>query len=232
MTWVAEGCRHTGLYMTIKGQTRELCEAVGGFGYVVQHTGDAPVTDWNETLQGSGVTRVSDAIYRVQVPQGGIATVTTRANPQDSGQSNGGSFAALLTGGVAIPHGSFANTHDPGFTIRGGVEYIATTNLSLEGIARYQRFPAQVGPGMNSYQLSANAKAYVSSGSIRPFVNGGIGSYKLSGAWEFGGNLGGGLLMRANSQVSVLGAYNLHLVNTAATTTKFSTIEGGIRYRF
>lgn len=50
-TWIAEGCRHTGKYLTDEGRAIELCDSVGSFGYVVRHTGNAPVEKWKVTLK-------------------------------------------------------------------------------------------------------------------------------------------------------------------------------------
>jgi outer membrane protein with beta-barrel domain len=86
----------------------------------------------------------------------------------------------------------------------------------------------------NLYQFSANAKAYLTAGgTIRPYVNGGIGSYKFSpGSTNFSGNFGAGLLYVLTPHWGLQGSHNFHAVNTPVAATKFSTLQGGIRLVF
>ena len=83
LTWVAEGCRHTGTYLTIKNQKLELCDGVGAFGFVVRHVGPSAVSDWQEKLAGAGLTKLPGEgnTYRLHVPQDGVATVSTAITP-------------------------------------------------------------------------------------------------------------------------------------------------------
>jgi opacity protein-like surface antigen len=96
------------------------------------------------------------------------------------------------------------------------------------------RFPAKIGSALDLYQFSANGKYYLtSSGPFRPFVNGGIGGYKFSGnSTYFGGNFGGGILYELGPHWGLQGSYNFHAVNTPGAATKFSTVQGGIRFVF
>ena len=72
-----------------------------------------------------------------------------------------------------------------------------------------------------------------SGGPFRPFVNAGIGGYKFSpGSTYFGGNVGAGVLRELNSHWGLQASYNFHTVNTPGAATKFSTVQGGIRYVF
>jgi hypothetical protein len=112
----------------------------------------------------------------------------------------------------------------------------------VEGIFGYHHFPAKAvggvtGTALNLYQFSGNGKVYLNSGgTFRPFVNAGIGGYDFTpgGGTHFGGNVGAGVLREFNSHWGVQASYNFHTVNTpgAVTVTKFSTIQGGIRYVF
>jgi len=113
------------------------------------------------------------------------------------------------------------------------LEYIATSHFSVEGIFGYHRFPAKIAGDLNLYQFSVNGKAYLTSGTLRPFVDGGVGAYKFSpGPTKFGGNVGGGVLYSLTSRVGLEGAYNFHVINTPGAATKFSTLQGGIRFVF
>jgi len=235
LTWIANGCRHTGRYMTILEHRLEICEPVGAFGYVIRHPGKSAVKDWKVQLTGHGLKPVPGQpnTYQILIPQDGVATVSTHAEPRES-TSAGGKVAVFLDAGAAVPHGTFGNAFNTGFSLNAGLEYIATSRVSAEGIFGYHHFPAKVGSAVDLYQFSANGKAYLTTGgSLRPFINAGVGGYKLSpGSTYFGGNLGAGVLKEFTPHWGVQASYNFHIVNTPGAAAKFSTIQGGIRYVF
>jgi hypothetical protein len=143
-------------------------------------------------------------------------------------------WAAFLDLGGAFPHGTFSSAFNPGFSLNAGLEYMVTSHFSAEGISGYHHFPAKSGAGLNVCQFSGNAKVYlVPPQKFRPFLNGGIGVYKLSpGTGNFGGNFGGGVLYELTPRFGLQGSYNFHAVNTTGGATQFSAIQGGIRYVF
>jgi hypothetical protein len=147
--------------------------------------------------------------------------------------------ALFLDAGAAVPHGTFSNAFNTGFSFNAGLEYMATTHFSAEGIFGYHHFPAKSAAGtvlsdLDLYQFSANGKAYLSSGGpIRLFVNAGIGGYNFSpgGSTYFGGNVGAGVLRAFGPHWGLQASYNFHIVNTP-TVAEFSTFQGGIRFVF
>jgi opacity protein-like surface antigen len=237
LTWTVHGCRHTGRFFSAGESKIEVCDPVGAFGYVIRHVGNAAVKDWNLRFTGPGLERVPGQpnTYRIHVPQDGAVTVTTHAEPKEQGAPGGGAkFAGFLDVGAGIPHGTFGNAFNTGFSLNAGLEYIATSRFSAEGIFGYHHFPAKVGSAVDLYQFSANGKFYLtSSGPFRPFVNGGIGGYKFSpGSTYVGGNFGAGILYDLTSHWGLQGSYNFHVVNTPGEAAKFSTLQAGIRFVF
>ena len=238
LTWILEGCRRTGRFMTIKEQRLEICDGVGAFGYVIRHEGKRPVEKWDLQLTGHGLEKVSgtENSYTLQVPQDGVAAVTTRAEPkeQTSAERNQDKAAVFFDAGPGIPHGTFASGFNVAFSFNAGLEYIATSHFSAEGIFGYQHFPAPAGNASDIYQFSVNGKVYLTSGgSLRPFLNAGIGGYKFSpGSTYVGGNFGAGILYHITANWGLQGSYNFHAVNTPAAATKFSTLQAGIRLAF
>jgi hypothetical protein len=231
-TWIAEGCRHTGLYLTDKDEKLELCDPVGAFGFTVTHEGQEPVEKWIHKLSGPNLEKISENLYRVHVPQGADVEVTTQIEPQEqrSGQGHVGLF---LDAGANIPQGTFGNVFNKGFSLNAGLEYIATSHFSLEGIFGYHHFPSSLLGDLNVYQFSVNGKTYLMSGTIRPFVNGGVGGYKFSpGSTYFGGNFGGGVLFNLTSHFGLQGLYTFHVVNTAGAATKWANAQAGVEVRF
>jgi opacity protein-like surface antigen len=163
------------------------------------------------------------------------ATVNSSTLHQLQSQTSAhGKLALFFDAGGNFPNGAFGSAFSPGFSFNAGLEYIATSHFSAEGIFSYHRFPAQAGNALDLYQFSANGKAYLtSSGSLRPFVNAGIGGYKFSpGSSYVGWNFGAGLLYNLTPHWGLRGSYNFHAVNTPGAVTEFSTIQAGIRYVF
>ena len=145
-----------------------------------------------------------------------------------------GKLAVFVDVGASIPQGAFSTQYDTGFSFNAGVEYLVNSFVSLEGIYGYHRFNGASAGALNVNQYSANAKVYLSSaGSLRPFLNGGIGAYAFSpGSSQFGGNIGAGVFFELSPQWGLQGSYNLHTVNTRGDATRFSTLQGGIRFAF
>lgn len=237
MTWVAHGCRHTGMYMTINEEKHELCETVGAFGYVVRHVGAAPVRNWNLKFTGAGLVPVTgqDNTYEVHVAQDGTGTVTTSAQPTEK------NLAVFIDGGYNVPQGNFGNIVGHGFSFNAGLEYALRSYVSIEGIFGYHHFPKRSVPGvstsdLNIYQFSANAKLYWKTFGwhghpARLFVNGGSGGYHLEGSTHPGGTVGAGLLYELTPTFGLQGSYNIHFFNDNGTQ-KFSTAQAGLRFMF
>ena len=248
LNWGVEGCRLTGRYIIILQKKYELCDDIGAFGAIVDHHGTRPVKQWYTSLEGSGLSKVKDAkdTYRLLVPVDSVAPVTVRFEPKEA------KWAAFLDAGGNIPHTTFANGFDHGFSLNAGLEYTVNSYVSAEGIFGYHHFPAKsvlvqspngpfviAAPDQNIYHLSANAKIYLSpphsvgSITVRPFANGGPGLYKFSsGPWKLGGNIGIGGLFELTSRFGLQASYHFHTVNTSGAATKFSTLQGGIRFVF
>jgi len=144
-----------------------------------------------------------------------------------------GKFAAFFDLGPNFPHGSFGSVFNTGVSLNAGLEYILQPHLSLEGIFGYHHFPSSLLGDLNVYQFSVNGKTYLTNGTIRPFVNGGVGGYKFSpGSTYFGGNFGGGVLFNLTSRFGLQGSYNFHVVDTAGAATKWSDAQAGVEVRF
>jgi hypothetical protein len=146
-----------------------------------------------------------------------------------------GKLATFMDFGASIPQGTFANAFDTGFSFNIGLEHMLTHNVSTEGIFGYHRFPGKITGSVKIYQFSANVKVYfrLLPSKLRPFVNGGVGTYAFSpGSTDFGANAGCGVLYELSPRFGMQGSYNFHTVKTPNEATKFSTVQGGIRIVF
>lgn len=145
-------------------------------------------------------------------------------------------FAVFLHFGAAFPHGNFSNVYDPGFSFNGGLEYAVTDYFSVEGIFGAHRFENSLvgGNNLDLFQFSGNGKFYLSPpGTVRPWFNFGVGAYKFDpGSTRFGGNVGTGLQFNLTPKFALEAAYNFHAVSTTGTSRRYSTLQGGFRFRF
>jgi hypothetical protein len=144
-----------------------------------------------------------------------------------------------LHAGVSIPHGNFSNLFNPGPNVAVDLEYRINPTFSLEGIYGFHRFrgatfgTVSVGD-INVHQFSFNGKVYGSTAPVRPFFNFGGGAYNFgSGGGTHGGlNVGGGVQFEVTPTFAVEGVYNFHNVFTSGSNTRFSGLQGGVRFRF
>jgi hypothetical protein len=115
------------------------------------------------------------------------------------------------------------------FSINAGIERMITSNWSVEGILGYHTFDgAFVDPDI--WQLSANAKYFFGTTAFRPFVNGGVGIYRVDPPddTEFGFNAGAGLLYQFNAKWGVEGVFNMH----STDPVDWWTLQAGLRWSF
>ncbi|HST50366.1 MAG TPA: porin family protein [Pyrinomonadaceae bacterium] len=144
-----------------------------------------------------------------------------------------------LHAGVSIPHGDFDTIFDPGPNFAVDLEYRITRLFSLEGIYGFHRFGggtfgSVTASSLNVHQFSLDGKIYGSSAPVRPFFDFGGGAYEFgtSGVTRGGINIGGGVQYDVTPTFAVEGVYNFHNIFTNGSNTRFSALQGGVRFRF
>jgi hypothetical protein len=77
LTYIARGCRHSGLYITINGNKYEICDAVGAFGYVLRHAGVGD-PKWNIDMKGPALEALKGEgeNYRLTIKEGETSILT------------------------------------------------------------------------------------------------------------------------------------------------------------
>jgi hypothetical protein len=197
-------------------------------------TVSTPVVDEREngtyTVELTGVT--APATTRVQVSYLGqtFADKTVR----DAGKA-ARPFAVFFGIGGNFPHGPFSTAFNSGVSARFGFEYMFTNRVSVEGTLGYDRFASAFSSNhLNLVRGSGNLKFYPVIGTFQFGVFGGGGVYHFdSGGGTHGGvNIGAVGEIRLNTSVSIESNYNFHNVFTSGSSTRFSTLQGGIRFRF
>ena len=168
----------------------------------------------------------------------GTITIAPGSGSTTPGPPNFKRWGLSLHGGVSIPHGNLNSVFDPGPNVGVDLEYRINSMFSLEGIYTFHRFNGETFgaftiPDLNVHQVSVNGKVYGSSSPWRPFFNFGGGVYNFNTSTTRGGlNVGGGLQFDVTPNVAVDAMYNFHNVFTSGSNTRFSTVQGGVRFRF
>ena len=237
--WIARAFFKTGKTLNIDGREYETIERAGDFGYVAGHTGE--ITGWRFDFTGTGLNKLSEGVYTIEVAPSDEAEVETVIEAVEAGVSLPGDFkrwGLSLHAGASIPHGSFNNIFNPGPNVGFDLEYRFHPQFSVEGIYTFHRFNGETFgsftfPDLNLHQVSINGKLYGNTSPLRPFVNFGGGVYHFDPSSTHGGlNVGGGLQFDVTSNFAIDAMYNLHNVFTPGSNTRFSTVQGGVRFRF
>ena len=193
----------------------------------------APVTDPLEN--GTYVTKL------VSVPGGANPTLTVRVGGIELGafpirQLVKPKRRYAVFGGIGgnFPTGNFNTFFDPGISTHLGFEYRFTNRIAAEGTFGYDRFQAAFTPThLNLFRGSGNLKFYPVIGTFQLGVFGGGGIYHFNSGGTHGGlNIGAVGEIRLNTTFSIESTYNFHTVFTSGSNTRYSTLQGGVRFRF
>jgi len=90
-----------------------------------------------------------------------------------------------------------------------------------------------LGSDLDINQFAINARYYLRPNNIRPYINAGIGQYRLNpGDNEFGMSAGIGFLYNLTDHWALDAAYNYHDINAPNLDPQFSILQLGLRYLF
>ncbi len=139
-----------------------------------------------------------------------------------------------LHAGSTFPQGFFGNVFDPGPSLGVDLEYRFTPLFSIEAFLGHDRFKNQFfNDSFYMTHLSGNAKFTFGTGTIRPSVHAGLGAYfPEGGGTRFGANVGASLQFWVTPNFAIEPSYNFRAVNFSGSVVKYSTLQGGVRFRF
>jgi hypothetical protein len=160
--------------------------------------------------------------------------VVTRSLVDLGGNAGFKRWGVSLHAGSTFPHGFFGNVFDPGVSVAADLEYRFTNLFSVEAYLGHDRFKNQfINDSFYMTHLSGHAKFTFGTGTIRPSVHAGLGAYfPEGGGTHFGGNVGASLQFWITPNFAVEPSYNYRAVNFSGSTVKYSTLQGGVRFRF
>lgn len=181
------------------------------------------------TVHLNGVTDRANTLVKVSFNKKEFAVLSLRDAERPKRR-----FAIFGGLGGNFPHGDFGTFFDPGVSAHGGFEYMFTNRISTEFSAGYERFNFAFGSGhTNMGRASGNIKFYPVIGTFQFGLFGGGGVYVFNSGNVHGGlNLGAVGEYRINTTIGVESAYNFHTVFTNGQNTNYSTLTGGLRFRF
>jgi opacity protein-like surface antigen len=225
--WIARAGLISDQKIIVRGKTYRLAEHVSDFGIIGSHAGE--VHAWKSKFTGANLhPQPQQGIYTIAVEPGHMEEVNIELEAVE-GESHESRWRAFIAAGPNFPDGSLNGR----FSINAGIERLFDDHWSLEGILGYHAFDGRFEErpfDVDAWQLSANAKYFFGTGPLRPFLNGGVGVYRIDPPDDtsFGTNIGAGLYYRLNAKWGIEGAYNLH--NT--DPLDWSTLQLGVRWFF
>ena len=143
-------------------------------------------------------------------------------------------YAIFAGVGGNFPHGDFGVLFGTGVSAHAGFEYMFTNRVSTELSAGYERFNFKFGSfHQNMGRASANIKFYPVIGTFQFGIFGGGGVYVFGSGDTHGGlNIGAVGEYRLNTTVGLESTYNFHTIFTSGQQLNYSTLTGGVRFRF
>lgn len=143
-------------------------------------------------------------------------------------------YAFSLHGGGTFPHNSFGNFFDSGASFAADFEYRLTPLFSLEAYVGHDRFNNKFfTDDFHLTHVSGHAKFTFGTGTVRPSIHAGLGGYfPEGGGARFGGNIGASLQFWITPNFALEPSYNFRVVNFSGSDLKYSTLQGGLRFRF
>lgn len=143
-------------------------------------------------------------------------------------------WAFSLHAGSTFPHGVLGNIFNSGPSFGADLEYRFTPLFSLEAFLGHDRFQNSFfNDTFHITHLSLQPKFTFGTGTVRPSVHAGLGAYfPEGGGTRFGGNLGASVQFWITPNFAIEPGYNFRMINTSGSTLKYSTLHGGVRFRF
>jgi hypothetical protein len=210
------------------GYADQIKVTVSGGGSV-----SGPIVDERQngtyTAQLTGVASAATAIVKVAF-QNNVFAETNLKNAQKAKRP----YAIFAGLGGNFPHGDFGNSFGTGVSAHVGFEYMFTNRVSTELSTGYERFNSSFGSShANMGRASGNIKFYPVIGTFQFGIFGGGGVYVFNSGNAHGGlNFGAVGEYRINTTVGVESMYNFHSVFTSGQNLNYSTLTGGLRFRF
>ncbi|MEO8380059.1 MAG: outer membrane beta-barrel protein [Acidobacteriota bacterium] len=228
LAWTADALKLAapGDKIILNGRSYRSSTRVGGFGYVGSHEGAFDHFAWQfQGAPGTNLQRLTNDVFLLTVNDGDEAFVDTVLETVGDVASSAGKWRVFVDAGINSPDGQL----DGKFSINAGLERRITNHWSFEGILGRHSFDGPL-VDVDAWQLSANAKYFFGSGPLHPFVNGGVGLYRIDPPddTEFGTNAGAGLLYDVTAKWGVEAVYNHHFTDPV----DWSTLQLGLRWSF
>jgi opacity protein-like surface antigen len=179
-----------------------------------------------------------------------------RENPRERSWRGGFEGRTLLRfhGGISTPSGDFGDAVDTGWGLGASIGYGISRNTVLSWGIAYHRFSEDFGDpdldghvGITPITMSVDY-GFSTSGSVRPWISGGLGLYHLSeevteffppstfvttseSENDFGFNFGFGIATPLSRRTTFGAGFKFHhIVGDGFPDTDFLTLQAGVAY--
>ena len=178
--------------------------------------GEPVLIDVSQQLDGAEVGGLTLALQPPREDHGGNGGNGTGTGTGSGGPGLVTPWLLSLTTGIGWPVGTMHDLYDPGPHFGLELDRLLSPRLRVGLQAGYHAFP--IDPGLSGGNLGVTHLALVvralgTAGVYRPFVQAGVGSYRLLGRWRSGLQAGVGLEVPVTARIVLTGGSVVHRVN-------------------
>jgi hypothetical protein len=160
----------------------------------------------------------------------------TDPKPGPDPGSTGLQWYAGISSGLNRPFDAMARQYDPGPMFAAQLERDFYRRLRLGLQVGYHEFDGrQREPFFNQHLEVVNVTFYTrwrwTTGSVHPFIIGGLGAYNSRGHWDGGAQLGAGLEVPVTGKVSLMSGITVHHVNSSRVDLDWVDASIGMLFR-
>jgi len=143
------------------------------------------------------------------------------------GPSAGGRRQLSFHLGTSVPTGTFGNSFDSGPSATLDFGWRLRPNLTFLAFLGRHDFPGKLTGDETVLQVSANLRKSWTGTVVKPYVQGGPGTYRIFGDWESGLNVGLGLIHPASSSMDLEGGVDYHTLFLSGQDARFWQVHLG-----
>ena len=192
--------------------------------------GQPILIDVSQQLDGSPVGGLTLALQPPREPGDGTSGGTGSADAAPRW------FASLETG-LGWPVGAMRDHYDPGphFGLRLERRLASRFRVGLE--AGYHAFPVEAAlaprrDNLGVTHLALVGRALATSVGYRPFLQVGVGTYRVLGSWRSGVQAGAGLEIPVTSRLAIAGGFAAHFVHGPAADRDLRWVDALLGFGF
>ncbi|HKS22141.1 MAG TPA: exo-alpha-sialidase [Thermoanaerobaculia bacterium] len=195
--------------------------------------GHAVLIDIRQRLDGTVVGGLTMGLRPEEEFEPPTPTPPTPATPPTppTPTSVGAAWYAGVSSGLNRPFGSMADLYDIGPIFAAQIEREYGTSLRAGMQAGVHAFDGRPFENLELVNLSFYTRVRAASGSVQPFLAGGLGTYHANGHWNAGAQLSAGLEVPVTGTVALTTAITAHHVNSSPVRLRWLDATIGFLFK-